>query len=447
MKQLAKGFMSIILAILIAVLGFVIYSNTRHNMEVLETQQFENATPEPVILPPSPTPTEPPIVEGENNVDIKIAVCGDIVAHSGLIVEAEKSDGTHDFNAIMNGAASLVQSADFSLVTLETTFPNTTEYTGYPMFKSPAGLAKSLAETGFDLINTANNHSMDAYQSGIIRTLDVLDENGLGHIGTYRTQEERDATNGVYAREINGISIAFLSYTYGTNGLPVSGFEYAVNIFYNDYLTTLSDINYDLLRADMAYARSLETDLIIPLMHWGHEYQTVPHAYQNELADFLFAEGADIILGGHVHVPQPMELRRVVDNEGNEKTGFIAYCLGNFISCQNDPFTNITAALELSVRKNLDSGETYIRHVSYKPLFMVDLHDYGVTDAGWRYRLWDLNAAIADYEGGNDWGVINQSFYNAMKNDLDRLHSVMPSEFDEANGGVNVVEWTAANAG
>ena len=438
--------MSIILAILIAVLGFIIYGNVRHNMNVQEIEQIENATPEPIITTPTPTPTEPPIIEGENNIDIKLAICGDIVAHSGLVDEAKKSDGSYDFTAIMEGATPLVQSADLALVTLETTFPNTTEYTGYPMFKSPAGLATSLAATGFDVVNTANNHSMDAYQSGIIRTLDVLDENGLGHVGTYRTQEERDANKGVYVREVNGISMAFLSYTYGTNGLPVSGFEYAVNIFYKDYLTDLSDINYDMLREEMAYARSLGTDLIIPLVHWGHEYQTTPHPYQNELADFLFAEGADIILGGHVHVPQPMELRRVTDNEGNEKTGFIVYCLGNFISCQNDAYTNITAALELSLRKSLDSGETYVRHVSYKPMFMVDLHDFDVMNAGWRYRLWDLNAAIAAYESGDNLGVINQRLYDTMKIDLERLHSILPPEFDEANGGVDVVEWTAASA-
>ena len=437
MRRTSKSLSVLLLLILLAILSFVMYGNVQLAME------NSGSDIEMVSDDKAETNTSP-----EENIDIKIAVCGDIVAHTGLNSEALQPDGSYDYRQMMEGAASVVESADLALVTLETTFPKTTDYTGFPLFKSPSGLAKSLADVGFDLINTANNHSMDSYQSGLIRTLDVLDENGLDYVGTYRTQEERDEHCGVVIKEINGITIAFLSYTYGTNGLPVAGFEYAVNIFFKDYMSNqadMSDIDYDLLRTDMKYARSLKTDLIIPLMHWGYEYNRTPNSYQEELADFLFAEGADIILGGHVHVPQPMELRRVTDNEGNEKTGFIAYCLGNFISSQNDLFTNLTVALELSISKNPNTGETSLKHVSYKPLYMVDLDDHGVPYADWRYRLWDLREAITEFDNGDDKGVIHHGMYNTMKQDLDRLHSVMDSEFDEINGGVDVEKWTREN--
>ncbi|MDR0952056.1 MAG: CapA family protein [Oscillospiraceae bacterium] len=441
MKQVGKGFLGVLLAVLLVVLTYIVYLNVRETNQMEAEAEYVEATPKPVIESAAPSKDPGPIQEGENNADIKIAVYGDIVCHTGLNDEAKKSDGSYDYSPIFSDAMGPAQEADYSIVTLETTFPNSSSYSGYPMFSSPASLATGLKQSGFDLVNTASNHSMDSYQSGLNRTLDVLDENGLDHIGTYRSQEERDAANGIVAKDINGVSVAFLSYTYGTNGMPITGFEYAVNVFNNDYLTDLTDVKYDMMKTDMAAARAMNTDLIIVLMHWGTEYELTPNNRQRELADFLFAEGADIVLGGHTHVPEPMELRRVTDNEGNEKTGYIVYSLGNFISCQNDRFTNLTAAVTLTIRKNLNTGETYLKSVSYKPMFMVDLSDHGISGAGWRYRLWDLRKAIGSYEAGDNYGVITETLYNALTAGLSDLHTVLDPTFDEANGGVDVVNY------
>jgi poly-gamma-glutamate synthesis protein (capsule biosynthesis protein) len=442
MKEIFKGVVSILLVVLIGVLGVVIYQNyTRHQAE-LKALEAAQATPAPT---PTPTPSPEPegFVEPENAANVKLTFCGDIVAHSGLNDEALKADGNYSYAPIFSGAQDFARNADYAVCTLETTFPDTTAYSGYPMFKSPGALATSLKGIGFDLINTASNHSMDSLQNGLVRTLDVLDANGLDHIGTYRTQEERDANNGTLVKDINGVSVAFMSYTYGTNAIPVTGFDYAVNLFFKDYLTTLSDIDYDKLEADMAAARALGTDLVVVMMHWGNEYYTEPVDYQKELADFLFAEGADIIIGGHPHVPEPMELRRVKDNEGNEKTGLLVYSLGNFVSCQDDKYTELTAALTIDIQKNLDTGETYLKNVAYAPLYMVDLMDVNVkTD--WRYRLWNLQAAITSYQNGDDLGVINETLYNSMCEGLENLHRILGADFDvNNNGGVDVIQWNA----
>ncbi len=432
-----KGVLSIVLAALVVILGIVVWRNYdlyRDEQAAIEAEQnpVEEWQPEdnPLVsdnqLAEEPTdPVEAPV----NTTNMTLAYCGDLVAHSGLNSEAQNGSD-YDYTTLMGGAAGYVNAADFAVCCLETTFPDTTDYTGYPMFKSPKGLATSLKNLGFDLISTASNHCMDSYQSGLNATLDVLDENGLDHVGTYRSQEERDANNGIVVKEINGISVAFLAFTYGTNGIPVTGFEYAANIFFNDYLTNLSDINYDMLDEDMAAARALGTDLIVVFMHWGNEYYTEPVAYQYELADYMFEQGADIILGGHTHVPEPMEVRTVTDIDGNEKTGYICYCLGNFVSCQNDRYTNLTAVVNISIEKNLDTGETYIKNVGYAPMFMVDLEDYGVYDAGWRYKLWDLHAAINSYESGDNLGVINSTLYEALKQGLEDIHSIFGAEFD-----------------
>ena len=410
MTFLLKKIMQFAVLFLTFTLGMCIYLN--HSLYV----QQQEALKEPVEDVPTTT-------------EIRLAWAGDILCHGGLNKEAFDGE-TYDYTTVMTGSARYIENADLAVCTLETTFPNVTEYTGSPMFKSPKGLAASMRALGFDLVSTASEHCMDSMRAGIAETLGVLEENGLDHVGTYRSQEERDENHGVTVEMVNGIRIAFLSYTYGTNGLSVDEFDYAVNLFYKDYLTTQSDINYSQIESDLSYARSLEPDLIVVLMHWGYEYSTTPTDYQRVLTKYLFEQGADLVLGGHVHAPQPMEVRRVTGPDGREKTGYVCYCLGNYISCQNDPYTNLTAVVELTLEKNLLNGDTYLKNVCYVPMFMVDLDDYGVEDADWRYRLWDLHAAIDAYENGNDLGVINTRLYNAMLQGLEDIHDIFGAEYD-----------------
>ncbi len=442
MKQIGQSILGVVLVALIALLGLIVlrsYQETQRQAE--EELRQEQQTPAPTS---TPEPTPEVVEEPENFVEIKLGVCGDIVVHSGLNAEAQQEDGSYNYTSIFSGVWDAVSETDYAICTMETTFPETVEYTGYPMFKSPTELATSLKTVGFDMVNTASNHSVDGLKAGIFRTLDILDLNGLDHVGTYRSQEERDANNGILVKDINGISIAFLSYTYGTNAIPVTGFEYAVNIFYNDYLNTLSDINYDLLREDMAAARALNTDLILVQMHWGLEYETSPKPYQIELSDFLFREGADIIIGGHPHVPQPMELRKVTDEDGTERTCFIVYSMGNLVSCMDDRYTDLTVALNIGIQKNIDTGETVLRQIQYYPVKMMDMLDYGV-DPGYRYATWNLYSAISGYENGNDLGVINDVVLADIKEAVEDIRGIMGTEFDYAYGGVDAAQWALEN--
>ena len=367
-----------------------------------------------------------------------LAYAGDLVLHTGLNDEAKTADG-YDYLPILEGCVPYVKDADLAFCTMETTFLDNADFAGYPMFRSPKQLATSLKDAGFDLINTASNHCMDSLKAGIGSTLDVLDEAGLDHIGTYRSQEEWDANHGVVVKEINGISIAFLSYTYGTNGIPVTGFEYATNIFFKDYMDTyatdLDEIDYDRIDDDMAYARSLDTDVICVFIHWGLEYHTEAADYQREIADHLFVQGADLVCGGHPHVPEPMEVRRVTDLEGNERTGYLCYCMGNFISTMNDRYTNLTAVTTIELEKDLDTGETYLKNVSYAPLMMVDTMDYGIGGTTWRYKLVDLHQAIDSYASGDNLGYINETLYNAMLTAVDDLHDIFGAQFDRFDPG------------
>ena len=323
-------------------------------------------SPTPAVVTPSPTPTPQPPTTAT------LAVCGDVMSHMPVTNDAwDEAQGIYDYTPIFEAARPYVEGADYAVANLETTLSTEGPYSGYPAFRSPSALAGDLRELGFDLMLTANNHCLDRRYDGLVSTLDQLDQAGLAHVGTARTAEESGAAN-IHVADVGGISVAFLGYTYGTNGIPVpQGRDYAVSLFNTDYMTTLSTPDTGRLEEDLAAARALDTDLIAVMIHWGVEYQTTQNSYQEELADLLISNGADLVLGGHSHVPQPIEQRTVTGWDGTERTGFVCYSLGNFISSQVDPLTDTTAVLTLELTLDHETGEAGVTGWSYAPMLMV----------------------------------------------------------------------------
>ncbi len=377
-------------------------------------------TPEPTPVQ-TPKPTPEPTPEPTPSV-VKLTLAGDLVMHTPLHDEALQADGSYDYAPIFEDVAHYIEDADYSMCTLEAALiGDEGPWKGYPLFHSPDDLAYSLKDLGFDLINYASNHAMDAWHDGIIRTLDVLDDAGLEHNGAYRTPEERAENNGILVKEINGISFAFLDYTYGTNGFPVDDVSWGLNVYTTDYMTWCSKVDYEMLDADMAAARALDTDIIAVVVHWGGEYVTGATQYQTSLADYFFEQGADLVIGGHPHVPAPMELRTIENEDGTTRTGFVCYCLGNLISCQTRPYTDLSAMVQMEITKDSETGEAYISSAEYIPMLMLNITDYGMSKqtAGWGRRLWDIREAIADYEAGDTrGGVITPYMYQCLQDAL-----------------------------
>lgn len=187
-------------------------------------------------------------------------------------------------------------------------------YKGYPQFSAPDELSEVLVNSGFNVILTSNNHSCDRGSKGVIRTLDVLDELGVPHTGTFRNKAERDKNYPLIV-EKNGIRVAMLNYTYGTNGLSV-----AEPLIIN-YIDSV------IIKKDIAKAKSMNADYIICNMHWGTEYKPLPNSYQKLYEAVCYRAGADMVIGGHPHVVQPIERKRI-DNE--EK--LTIWSMGNFVS-------------------------------------------------------------------------------------------------------------------
>lgn len=376
---------------------------------------------------PAPPPEPEPIVS-------HLMVAGDIMSHTPLTRDAYvKQTDSYDYSHVLRQAANQLALADYAVANLETTLAGGPEYSGYPRFNSPDELACNIKDAGFDLVSTVNNHTRDKGMAGLFRTLDVLDEAGLAHVGTYRSQEERDTGSGILVADAGGISIAFLAYTYGLNGFQLdSDMMYAANLFNLDYTTSLRTPNYELLEADMSAARALDTDLIAVIMHWGGEYRTAQNSYQEELAQFLVGRGADLVLGGHPHVLQPYDTVTAETPDGRERQGFVIYSLGNFISNQyfednhaRDLATKTTVILDLELTKD-PSGSISLTDVRYTPYYMLHRNQQPV---GQRRHLVDIHRSMAEYEAGGS-ELIDAQSYAALQEALELCHQVLGAEGD-----------------
>lgn len=380
-------------------------------------------TPTPTPAPtPTPTPTPAPTPE-PTPIVATLAVAGDVMSHMPQTNDAyDAATGAYDYKPMLRYTKTVLERADYAVGNLETTLSGGPKYSGYPAFNSPDALAGALKDAGFDLLSTANNHSLDKRFDGLSRTLDVLDEVGLAHVGTYRTQEERDETGGVVLADVGGIKVAFLAYTYGTNAIPVSqGKEFSINLFNLDYMTNLSEPDYELMAADIAAAKAMEPDLVAVMMHWGVEYQTKPSSHQTRMNDWLREQGVDLVLGGHPHVLQPY-----VWEEGD----FTCYSIGNFISAQKDRYTDTTVIYELELTRDPYTGQTTVTDVSYIPYLMLNRG----ADAAERFLLLDCYRALADYENGNPENL-SQTTANKLRTAIQDCHDILGSDGDKQYAG------------
>lgn len=254
------------------------------------------------------------------DITINLVATGDVMCHTTNFNGAyNRETKGYDFKPAFANIAKYITKADIAIGNLETTFAGKDRgYTGYPTFNSPRELGEALKSIGIDVVSTANNHSLDKGYSGIESTLNTLDEIGIEHTGTARSIEEQ---NKVLIKEVNGIKIAFIAFTYGTNGIPVpAGKEYSVNLIENE----------DLILSQIKAAKQAKADIICASMHWGIEYKQEQSEDQEDLANYLFRYGVDIIIGNHAHVVEPMEKRTIKMDNGTEKEVFVVYALRKF---------------------------------------------------------------------------------------------------------------------
>ncbi|PHN03058.1 CapA family protein [Flavilitoribacter nigricans] len=292
---------------------------------------------------------------GQDNQELrlKLLFVGDIMGHDSQIEAAEVvKDSLYDYEPCFEFVEPYLEDADMAVGNLEVTLPGKPPYKGYPQFRSPEDLALSVRFAGFDMLVTANNHSNDAGPNGVINTVQLLDKYDFYHTGTFQNQAERDAYYPLIVYR-GSFKLVFLNYTYGTNGLKTRP-PAVVNL-----------IEEEQIEKDMADAREMGADAIIVVMHWGNEYQRNENKEQSELADKLFAWGADLVIGAHPHVVQPVKEKTVKRADGSEKKVVAAYSLGNFISGQRREHTDGGMMFSVELAKDMQTNQTRLADHSY----------------------------------------------------------------------------------
>lgn len=318
---------------------------------------------------------------------VSIVLVGNIFPHMPQIEQAYIGDGQYDFSPSFEFISPLLQAADLAVGDLETAqagpdikYLGFSGYTGFPQFNAPQELSIALRDAGIDILTLGNNHALDRGLEGLFVTIDHLHNLGIRTFGAYKTREERDTPLIV---ERNGLKIAFIGYTFSTNGIPIpDGHDYCVN-----YTPGFQDITP--IIADIENARFQGADIIAVFPHWGeNEYAAEPQPqFLRQVASDLAAAGADLIIGGHPKYIQPIEWFFNECDDGNERATFVIYSQGTFLSNQHyprnpSPLVEYGLILDLNLSKNMDNGTAWISAVNYEITWIHRL---------WRHRILPLS--------------------------------------------------------
>jgi poly-gamma-glutamate capsule biosynthesis protein CapA/YwtB (metallophosphatase superfamily) len=325
----------------------------------------------------------------------EICFVGDLMCHSTQFNYAKIGVDTFDFTGVYREVKQYLSAADLTVGNLETVIAGKNKgYSGYPYFNAPDDYIYALKDAGFDLLITANNHALDQGWEGVERTIEVINEYKIHRTGTFLSQEDRDSLR---IFQINSIKIAILAYSENTNGLPIpKGKDFVINL-----------IDEELIKRDIDKAREKNVDVVLVHLHYGPEYNREPSDYQKQIVRKIIELGADIIIGGHPHVVQPVDF--FITNNIKLDSGFVAYSLGNFISNQRWRYSDAGIILNIQISKNKFTDSVYISEVNYLPTWVFR----GQTDFGREYII--LPAHNADdstyyYLTDQDKKLMKESF-------------------------------------
>lgn len=299
---------------------------------------------------------------------VNLLAVGDIMFHSHQIRAAyDSKTGGYDFLPVFKHVQKYIEGADISIANLETVIAGgDIEYSGCQRFNAPKESVKAISEAGFDIISTANNHSLDYGKKGLINTIKTIEEYEMKNIGTYTEKETP-----ILVEEIDGIRLGFLSYTYALNGMDFT-------LSSEELTFMVNKIDESKIKNDLKKAKDLDIDLIVVYIHWGYEYHMEPSEYQIELGEKIIGWGADIILGSHPHVIQKAEILNI---DGEDK--FIMYSMGNFLSNQmksslGNPYTEDGIMINLKLEKSSLTQKTKIVEIEYIPTWVNRYSENGM---------------------------------------------------------------------
>jgi len=310
--------------LIIVFISVVIFSSCTHNTQAIITPSPTTAASSTPYISAQPTPTATAQPEP---IQIIIGGTGDIMVHKKQLTDASYTaryeEGydyyfEHNFKYIKDA----LEYPDLMIGNLETVFASAANgYSGFPNFNSPDSLASALKNAGFDVLTNSNNHALDQGKEGLLRTIDVLDENGFYHTGTFDSVE---SYNTPLIIDVNGVKVGILSGAYGYQNLGTLTEEE------QSYMISVSSADY--LKQEVQDLKDAGAHVIVASMHWGYENNYEIYDDQKELAPILVEAGVDIIFGHHPHILQPIEYMEITMEDGTTNSAVVCWSLGNFLA-------------------------------------------------------------------------------------------------------------------
>lgn len=335
-------------------------------------------------------------------VSVRLVCAGDNLIHRSIYNQAKRraKDGGYDFDFVYSRVERYIRSADLAILNQETIVTDEFEPSDYPRFCSPSDLGLKMVEIGFDAFSMSNNHVLDKDEDGLLATLRFWDQiDGIVRYGAYKSDEDMD---NIRTLTQNGITFAFLGYMEHTNGLKLNDDAVAK-------ITYLRET--DVIEQQIKRAKEI-ADVIIVSPHFGTEISNELKSNQINMARLMIDWGADIIIGTQAHTVQTMEF---VERDDSTR-GFVYYGLGNFVSAQSNPKALVGIIGELTVTKNLDTGEILIENVKAIPI---------ITQYGYNYS----NIHIVPYSEYTDEMLSDHGADGFTQEAIDKVLSYIPEEY------------------
>ena len=336
---------------------------------------------------------------------VTFAAVGDNLIHDTVYEQAAaRSSSGYDFTDAYERIAEYITAPDVAILNQETIISTEHNVSSYPMFNSPVEVGEEMLEIGFDVFNIATNHSLDCGEKGLISAINFWKSKNAITCGAYLNRE--DMSN-IPMHEVNGVKIAYLGFTDSANGLSLPA---------DSEVILVRAADESLLQQRIIKAKET-ADVVIVSAHWGNEYTHEPTDAQRELAEKLAMWGADVIIGTHPHVIQPVEY---ITNSDGRKT-LVAYSLGNFISAQNRGPRMLGGMLNFEIVKNNTTGETALENVKFSGV--VTHFGYGCSNI----RVYPLEAYTEELASKH--GVLSKTSDFSLQYLYDILNEVIDKQF------------------
>ncbi len=391
MKKRMTAFIAVIIVLDIIAMGIIFFGRDSSRPDISASV--------------SPNADEQTTQQAELFSRVTFAAVGDNLIHDTVYEQAAaRSSGGYDFTDAYERIADYIAEPDVAILNQETIISTEHNVSSYPMFNSPVEVGEEMLEIGFDVFNIATNHSLDCGEKGLVSAINFWKSKNAVTCGAYLNSE--DMSN-IPMHEVNGVKIAYLGFTESANGLSLPEDSEVILVRAKDE---------SLLQQRIIKAKEI-ADVVVVSAHWGNEYTHEPTDAQRELAEKLAMWGADVILGTHPHVIQPVEY--ITNNDGRKT--LVAYSLGNFISAQNRGPRMLGGMLNFEVVKNNATGEIAIENVKFSGV--VTHFGYGCSNI----RVYPLEAYTEELASKH--GVLSKTSDFSLQYLYDILNEVIDKQF------------------